>query len=190
MKYYLELTILPSSEINGNFLLSKVFQKIHFLFVNQKEEDGLSNVGISFPEYNKESLGLGSKIRFFAETSERLEALKLKEVLGIFKDYIYITKVRTVPNQTKYCCFSRKQKKTGIFALAKRKAKRKEIEFERALKDYQSFEPDLLKLPFVNMLSSSSNQQYKLFIQKKESEEVGGKFNTYGLSFHSTVPDF
>ncbi len=63
--------------------------------------------------------------------------------------------------------------------------------YEQALLHYQSREEKMSKLPFINMKSQSTDNKFRLFIEKLDSENpVAGTFNSYGLSKTATVPWF
>ena len=91
-----------------------------------------------------------------------------------------------------YVCFSRKQFKTNISRLARRRAKRHNESFEEALKFYASFDDEQTKLPFINVKSLSKEEQFRLYIEYEVNNKATiGEFNCYGLSKSSaTVPWF
>lgn len=66
MNAYQEITLLPSADINLNFLWEKAYQRIHLRLVETKMPDGLSPIGLAFPEYNAEKCQLGAKLRIFS----------------------------------------------------------------------------------------------------------------------------
>lgn len=203
MNFYTELTILESTEISTNFILSKVFEIIHISLVKNKDQTGFCKVGISFPLY-QEKKGLGTKLRLFSIDKEDIEKLELNFALEKLKDYVHITGIRDVPKNIKsYSVYERIQPKLSnakINRIIKRKSEREKITIEAAClyytdlllkdKDYN------LKYPYINLKSSSTNQKFKLFIKKeKANEERINLFTTYGLNNtltdkNSTVPEF
>lgn len=189
LKYYQEITIIPSQEINLNFIMGKVFSSLHIIFVNNQIEN-IVRIGVSFPEYDSGNNTLGSKIRIFFEDKEFSEKVNIKKSLRFFDDYIHITNLKEVPENTKYAMFKRVQFKGNKFKLARRYAKRKNISYDQALDLYKDYEQEISKLPYIKMTSSSNGNKYNIFIEKIESENKGEGFNTYGLSVNSSVPIF
>ncbi|NQY38260.1 MAG: type I-F CRISPR-associated endoribonuclease Cas6/Csy4 [Alteromonadaceae bacterium] len=91
-----------------------------------------------------------------------------------------------------YACFSRKQFKTNLTRLARRRAKRHNETFEKAMQFYVNFEDEKSNLPFININSLSKGRTFKLFIGREliEQSQVG-EFTCYGLSkTNATIPWF
>jgi CRISPR-associated endonuclease Csy4 len=191
MKYYQEITIIPSEEIPAYFILSKTFHMLHLAFVEKGQENNQFVYGISFPEYSDK--GLGKKLRVFAETEDQLINLGLKEkVQDSFSDYIHITRVRPVPEDriTGYATYSRVQVDSSNERKARRYARRHEdVTPEEALALFGK-EEARTNLPYIRMRSSTNQQNFRLFIKKTEKEQTNGLFGSYGLSKTSTVPEF
>lgn len=192
MTVYLDITLLPGADIDHNFLLEKVYKQIHLGLADIKMPNGLSAIGVSFPEYNAEKYELGAKLRLFAQDKHIIENFSAKKWLSRLSDYVHITSVRDVPsNITSYIRFKRKQSKSCTERLARRKAKREGIEFDEAFQLLQSRKEILLKAPFIKVASCSSEQCFRLFIIKEHaSEQINAGFSCYGLSAKSTIPDF
>ena len=192
MKVYLEITLLPGADIDLNFLLEKVYRQIHLGLADIQTPNGSSAIGVSFPEYNAEKYQLGTKLRLFAQDKNMIENFNAKKWLTCLSDYVHITGVRDVPgNITNYIRFKRKQSKSSTGRLARRKAKREGIEFDQAFQLLHSREEILIKSPFIKMVSSSSGQNFRLFIIKEHAaEQINEGFSCYGLSAKSTIPDF
>ena len=131
-------------------------------------------------------------MRFFAQDRETLEECNIPDLLAIFKDYSHVTSIRSVPSSTSsYAIYSRVQTKTNPYRLARRKAKRSGISFEDALDCYKGFEEKQLYLPYIKLKSWSNGQEFRLYIDKKESMRTKtANFNCYGLSKDSSVPEF
>lgn len=192
MKYYQEVTLRPGTEINNYFIWQKIFQQIHLCFVNLQNSNGTIPIGISFPEYDNDKIpGLGSKLRCFAASENTLKELNLKNLLNYFSDYIHLTDIRKVPNKCSYARYWRQQAKSSVIRLARRKAKRKNISFDQALKQLKGFDEQKIKAPYININSQSSGQKFRLFIIKEAIKQpITGSFNCYGLSLKATVPEF
>lgn len=187
MDFYLELTILEDSELNTNHLWNKIYQQIHLALV----ENGNGEIAASFPEYDVVD-GLGKKLRLFATTAEALEALDLDRWLERYDDYVHRTKVRRVPvhGVTCYAVFSREHRERGSLSKAKRYAKRHGVSLEEAEQIYRPQRPQHT-VPYINMRSLSTGNNFCLYIEKKEVEAPQiGTYGTYGLSDTGTVPIF
>ena len=188
MDYYIEIKLLNDPEIGLGFLWKKVFAQVHLALA----ERGGGTIGVSFPKYGDKVFPMGDTLRLFASTQDTLTALNLREWLARLQDYAAVSAIQKTPDNIQgYAQFSRKQAKTGKERQARRYAKRHHIDYEEALKHYENMEEKVLKLPFVMLQSLSSNQEMKLFVEKKPSAtEVKGDFNSYGLSKEATVPWF
>jgi CRISPR-associated endonuclease Csy4 len=205
MKAYLEITLLPDVEIPLNFLLQKVYQQLHLKFVEMKDQkhippaplqrgESSQPVGVSFPKYDAAANTLGDKIRLFAPDVATLERFNAKQTLRKLSDYVHVTSIRDVPPNVKtFACFQRLQIKSSNLRLARRKAKRENVDVEIALFNLKNFgEHKTVEPPFVWIQSVSNGEKFKLFIvyneQANDNRAVG--FGTYGLSCKSTVPIF
>lgn len=191
MNFYLEITLLPGTEIGLNFLWGKVYQQLHLGFVAMKDENGKVAIGVSFPNYDTENHNLCKKLRLFAETEDLLARLNAREWLAVLSDYVHLTSIKPVPEKIeKYASFYRIQLKSQL-NRAQRKARRKNISVEKALHYYDAYVEQRTKAPFINLKSASSGESFKLFIGYVEQDEASKKgFSCYGLSRQSTVPIF
>lgn len=192
MKYYIELTLLPNEEIPIYFLWEKLYQQLHIALVKIKQPDNSIVIGTSFPDFDEKMNHLGCRFRLFAKEKEALEILSTTNWLSRLKDYLLITDILDVPEKIdSYVCFKRNQPKSNNARLARRMAKRKDISYEQALSHYESRLVQMTKLPYINMKSHSSDNKFRLFIEKSDGEnQVEGAFNSYGLSKTATVPWF
>lgn len=203
MKCYQEITLIDQAEISPYFLWSKIYTQLHIAFAEQTDEQQKIPFGVSFPQYvyekidgKKSRIGIGKKIRIFAQSEAAMETLNIRKWLDRFPDYVHITGVRPVPEKvTGYAVYKRKQVKTNAERLARHRVKRGDIGFDEALNRYRQV-VTTTDLPYVQMLSlSTSDEQdkkyFKLFIEKQITEKSETQvFSTYGLSSVSTVPEF
>ncbi len=198
MKYYLDITLLPDTEITLGFIWFKVYQQVHIALAENKIGENSSAIALAFPRYtlSKDKEGefpLGSKLRIFAATQAQLNEFDINRWLKRFTDHTHITSIKAVPDHvSEYVCVKRKQCKTNLSRLARRRAKRKGESFEQALQYFASFNDEKSELPFINVKSLSKNEQFRLFIEQVSvKEESAGEFNCYGLSKEqATVPWF
>ena len=192
MKAYLDITLLPGADISQHFLWGKAYKQIHLGMVDKKMLNGLSPFGIAFPEYNADACCLGMKLRLFAEDKMTLESFNTKQWLNCLCDYVHITSIRDVPkNIANYSRYKRKQSKSSLERLARRKAKHEAISFEQALESLKNRKENLLEAPFIKITSNSSGENFRIFIIKETTNElINDGFSCYGLSATSTLPDF
>lgn len=188
MNYYIEIKLQCDPEIGLGFLWKKVFTQVHLALAERSD----GNIGVSFPQYGDKLFPMGDSLRLFARNKEELEYLKIDEWMARLRDYVTISGIQKIPDDIQeYVVFSRKQVKTGKERQARRYAKRHHVDYAEALKHYDNMEKKVLRLPFVMLQSLSSNQEIKLFIEKRRSTtEKFGDYNSYGLSKEATVPCF
>ena len=195
MKYYQEITLIDQAEISSYFIWSKLYTQLHIALAEIKDTNDKVNIGVSFPQYRfnqEKSIGfLGTKLRVFAQNEADLKKLDLKKWLDRLTDYVHITSIREVPENIKsYAIYKRKQVKTNAERLARHRVKRGDIGFDEALARYSNV-VTTTELPFIQMKSLTSDQMFKLFIEKRSIEQSKSQvFSTYGLSSESSVPEF
>lgn len=201
--FYQEITLIDHVEISPYFIWSKVYGQLHIAFAEHKNNEDKVPFGVSFPQYSydeaKKKGSLGKKVRIFAPTKEALEALNLNLWLVRLLDYVHIQSIKEVPkNVSQYAIYKRKQMK-GVNRVQKDRArfaqsyaKANNISLDEAMELYQNMSVRETHLPFIQMLSLTSDQRFKLFIEKQmisgnSSEKL---FTTYGLSAGASVPEF
>lgn len=192
MKYYQELTLLLQEDIDLYFIWHKLYQQLHLALVENKTGDNASAIGVAFPEYNADEYYLGTKLRLLSENDNLLEQLHCEKWLNRLRDYVYVSQIKPVPEKlTGYACFKHKKLKGNKEKLARRRAKRKGESFEQALAHYANYEDEQSKLPFINMISQTNGENFRIYIEKQNYEvPCEGTFSCYGLSNKSTVPLF
>lgn len=214
MRCYQEITLIPNADINRHFLWSKTFQQIHLGLVEMQDDQKRVPIGLSFPEYKMgEKFGvLGSKLRLFAADEAALTRFDVARRLNRLSDYVHCTGIRPVPETVKgYAIYQREQPKTGRERLARRYARRHNLDYEtafngkvelsakhdnateceRKLMSYSEMPHKTITTPFIRLKSLSSSNTFCLWIKKSEVENSNdGTFTTYGLSATATVPEF
>lgn len=214
MNYYLEVTLLPNHEVNLFSLWSKTFQQIHLGLVEMQDDQKRVPIGLSFPEYKMgEKFGvLGSKLRLFAADEAVLARFDVTRQLNRLSDYVHCTGIRPVPETVKsYAIYQREQPKTGRERLARRYAKRHNLDYETAFNgkfelsarhdnateyermhlSYSEMPHKTITTPFIRLKSLSNGNTFCLWIKKSDVGNYNdGTFTTYGLSSAATVPEF
>lgn len=200
MNYYLDITLLPNTEVNLHFLWQKIFQQVHIALVEHKIDDNESAIALSIVNYGNKDFPLGNKLRLLAGSAEALATLDISHWLKRLSDYCHIKSIQSVPGDIKqHARFTRKAVKS-IEKKAKRRA-------EYLNKPYNEVLNYLIKegrstpcsLPFIRVESQNTKKKMKqgmsnkflLFIERTTFEApVLGKFDCYGLSKAATIPCF
>ncbi len=195
MKFYIELTIVNSTDITFSNAWSKLYTQIHLAFVEQKDANDQIPYGISFPEYKtaeakgKKITLLGTKLRVFANSMQELEQLNLDKWLERLTDYVHIKSAKQVENATQYVTVNRYRPKPKVEKVAERFAKHKGISLQDALLHCQQHKKGWEDYPYIQLKSLSGGSDFSLCInQQVANQQNTGKFSTYGLSSTSTVP--
>lgn len=192
MEYYREISLLPNADIALNFIWQKLYQQIHLALAENKIAENASRVGISFPEYNANEFLLGTKLRLFAADEQTLRDLQCEKWLERLLDYVHVSSIKPVPAKvTEHACFRHIKMRGSKEKLAKRRAKRRGETLQQALAHFTDYKEQQSRLPFINMISQTNGQHFRLFIEKQEKEQPqSGYFTCYGLSHSTTVPLF
>lgn len=199
MKYYTDITLLPSDDIGMHFLWSKVMMQMHLALVEIQDENGKVPIAVSFPNYRTKQEGkaafVGNKLRVLAPSQEDLERLNLAKWFIRLEDYVHIKTIAPVPdNITEYESFNRRTKAGSPDKHIKRRMSRHNETSEQAAKfflDYKMAEDDKA-LPFIKIRSLSSDNEIYLSIVRQPAEPHAsqGAFSTYGLSANGVLPKF
>ncbi|MFW8602439.1 type I-F CRISPR-associated endoribonuclease Cas6/Csy4 [Desulfobacterota bacterium M19] len=192
MIFYQEISLLPGADISPYFLWQKLYQQIHLALVENKNSVNQSAIGVSFPDYNAAEYLLGTKLRLFAEDRRLLEELNCHKWLSRLSDYVQIGQTKSVPEKIEgYACFKHIKLKGNKGKLARRRARRKGESFQEALAHFDNYVEQHSKLPYINVVSLTNEQRFRLFIEKQVSDQPQtGFFSCYGLSNTTTVPLF
>lgn len=187
MEHYFNVTIRPDPDFTHNTVLNAVFYRLHCELVENKQ----LTVGVSFPEYCVSPRTLGKVLRLHG-TQVALETLNSTDWLKGFCDYTTCTDIQAIPADCQYIAVRRVQSKSSPERLARRYARRKDIDESEALLLYKEAEPKHLKYPFLSLASQSTGQRFKLFVRqdKHVTEKKDGGFNRYGISATATLPWF
>lgn len=193
MKYYQEVTILPTPEIATNFIWSKIYQQLHIAFAEQMRGKDKGTIGVSFPEYKKIEKGetLGNKVRVFAATEKELANLHIRHVLIHYEDYVHITKIRQVPEKIKkYAIYRRYHEERTKENKARRFMSCHQISYEEAVHIFPETVEDVA-YPYIRLESATNKSRFRLFIAKDDCSELVSKgFGSYGLDTQSSLPEF
>jgi len=183
MNHYIDILIKPDVEMRENWLLNKVYSKLHKALFDLQ-----SNwIGISFPEYK---IKLGCIIRIHS-TDKRLEELQQTNWLGGLKGYCVVSSVQAIPVNVVYRNISRIQSNMTEAKL-RRLVKRGSISNDEMKKYKAKMFQKGLDNPYLELQSTSNGQLHRRYIHFGEllEQPVLGEFDSFGLSKAATVPWF
>jgi CRISPR-associated endonuclease Csy4 len=189
MDHHIDITLLPDVDFMPNMLLGALYNKLHRGLVTLQT----NRVAVSFPKYQGKGKKqhLGDVLRLHGSKTN-LQALIDTNWLRGMSDHIDKTEILPVPAATQHLQVKRVQCKSNVERLRARYMKRKNTSREEAVKALPDSVERTLALPFVNVKSVSTGQQFRLFIKQSavEQENPDATFNCYGLSSQGTVPSF
>lgn len=188
--HYIDITILPDPEFSHTHLMGALLSKLHRALVQLQS----SSIGVSFPQHVDAPLHqrtLGSVLRLHGPEAE-LQGLMALDWLKGMRDHIAVKALAPVPAQSTHRVVRRRQFKTSVERLRRRRMQRKGETAEQvaqAIPDHVERKPDL---PYAHLRSQSTGQSFALFVEHGSllSEPVIGGFNTYGLSQGASIPWF
>lgn len=188
--HYIDITILPDPEFSHAHLMGALLSKLHRALVQLQA----CNIGVSFPKHVNAPVtqrSLGSLVRLHGSHTA-LQGLMAVDWLKGMRDHISLSNVLPVPAQADHRIVQRKQFKTNVERLRRRRMQRKGETAEQAAQAIPLHVERTPDLPFANLRSLSTGQIFALFIAHGPllSEPIVGAFNTYGLSQDASVPWF
>lgn len=185
--HYVDLTVVPDAETAVPHLLGALYDKLHRALVQQR----LDSIGVSFPQYSVIPRNLGDTLRLHGSEAV-LRAFVDGDWLRGIRDHVRSAGVSTAPMGVEHRSVQRRQFKTNVERLRRRRMQRKGETAEqaaRAIPDSAERKPNL---PYAHLRSLSTGQPYCLFIAlgPLQPQPVPGSFNTYGLGSGTTIPWF
>lgn len=188
MDHYIDIRLLPDPEFDVNMLMGALCSKLHRVLAERKE----TAIGISFPDHAlKPRRTLGATLRLHSGR-ERLMQLMTPPWLEGMRDHTDISELATAPNHVQFRTVRRRQFKTSVERLRRRRMQRHGETMEQACKAIPDSIEQRVHLPSVMMRSRSTGQSFNLFIEHGpvQDDPISGSFNSYGLSQTATVPWF
>lgn len=185
MNYFLEIKVLPDPEFKETVLMNALFSKLHRTLVAMRSTE----IGVSFPDVKKKSLGTCLRLHGTLATLNNLVA---SGWLKGMRDYTVQTDIEPIPPDSKHRRIRRLQSKSNIDRLLRRSVAKGWLTEAEIEEKKTKMQRQLLQLPFLQLKSLSTSQTFRLFIEHGEiqSEPISGVFNAYGLSSSATVPWF
>ena len=188
MDHYVDIKILPDPEFPAPMLMNALFSKLHRALA-EKQAD---NIGVSFPKVDEKKPSTGDVLRLHSSHSA-LQQLFGENWLKGMRDHLEVGKILPIPSDALHRQVTRVQVKSNSARMRRRYQKRHpdavEEEIEKLIPDHKE---QRSTLPYLQLKSQSSGQQFRFFIKHHEpqAQPVSGSFNCYGLSNSATVPWF
>lgn len=194
MKFFQDITLLPSEEMEHHFLWEKLYHQVHLALVEHKNAIGQFSIAVAFPQYSVEKSRLGGKLRLFSQSESELEQLNISKWLARFTDYLHVTSIRPVPNNVEeQVSYSRPKVRTNKDREIRRRMKRHNETLDQAMMHFTGFKIQTTKAPFVHMQSYTKGTRFPLFISENVAKATVGSavlFDSYGLSRQGYLPKF
>jgi CRISPR-associated endonuclease Csy4 len=185
--HYIDITVRPDPEFSHAHLLGAIMTKLHRVLAQLQAGD----IGISFPRYSLQPRSLGDLLRLHGSPAA-LQRLMAQPWLQGMRDHVQMTAPLPVPPNASHRAVRRRQFKTNVERLRRRRMKRKgETSEQAAAAIPHSVERDP-GLPYAQLRSASTGQPFCLFVEHgpAQTSATPGSFNSYGLSQAATVPWF
>ena len=187
LSHYLDLQLRPDPETAPTQLLAALYTRLHRALAAQ----GSTDIAVSFPDYSDQRHTLGQCLRLFGSEAA-LQPWTTGAWLGSLRDHVSAAPVAPVPTHAQYRALRRIQVKSSPERLRRRLMKRHQLSEAQAREHIPDSVGRVTDLPYVPMASTSTAQQFKLFLAlgAAQPQPQAGHFNTYGLSATATVPWF
>lgn len=185
---YLDLALLPDPEFAAPQLMDALFAKLHRQLVLMRSD----SVAVAFPQYLSQGAkqDLGTVLRLLGPEPVLTPLRELAWLQGM-RAHVQLEQSGAVPFGAKPMRLERVQAKSGVERLRRRAMRRHGLSAEEAKLRLPDGIGEELRLPGLNLRSSSTGQSFRLFIRLRPAEqELSGAFNGYGLSATATVPWF
>lgn len=185
--HYIEIRLLPDPEFSAAHLMGALYAKLHRALVQMKTQD----LGVSFPKYSLKPRGVGRVLRVHGSLSD-LQSLDQTQWLRGMRDHIDFMDIHVVPDGAAYRTVYRRQFKTNVDRLRRRRMKRHGETEEQAVAAIPAHVQQQPDLPFIQLRSQSTAQPFCLFLEMGPESDTSrqGSFNAYGLSSKATIPWF
>lgn len=185
--HYVDLTIVPDPESGTPQLLGALYDRLHLALVQQR----LGSVGVSFPGYSMIPRSIGTKMRLHGSDTSLRQLLGADWLKGV-RDHVRMTDIAPAPVDALHRTVQRKQFKTNVERLRRRRMHRKGETAEQARTAIPATVERTPDLPYLHVRSRSTAQPFCLFITlgPLRVSGVSGDFNRYGLGGTATIPWF
>jgi len=183
MNDYVDITLLPDTEIPATVLMNAIYTKLH-----QALHDLSSNsIGVSFPKYK---VTLGNILRIHGEKSILCDLFSM-DWIGGMRGYCEITEIQSIPQDAKFRTVFRKHVSMSESKL-RRLISRGSLADDRVRHYRAKMFSKGLDNPYVELISASNGHKHRRYIVFGELVDYPtfGAFDQFGLSKTATVPWF
>lgn len=187
MTHYLDLQLRRNPELPAHQLLAALYARLHRTLVQR----AVNRIAVSFPGYSAAPPTLGTTLRLIGN-DESLDRLMALDWLAGLRDHVKVGAIAAVPGHAIARTLRRVQAKSSPERLRRRQVRRHGLSPEEAAQCIPDSAAEMLRLPYVQLPSSSTMQTFRLFLRMGEPQATGvdGEFNAYGLSGNATTPWF
>lgn len=187
MSHYIDIHLRTDPEFPAHQLMAALYAKLHRALVQLQT----NSIGVGFPDYATAPAALGSTMRLVGPALE-LSRLMENDWLNGMRDHTELTPAVAVPAHAEHRSLRRVQAKSSPERLRRRQMRRHGLTAEQAQERVPDTAAELLHLPFVVFASSSTGQNFPVFLKLGPvvPERQTGTFNAYGLSTTATTPWF
>ena len=194
LSYYIDLRLRPDPETAPTQLLAALYTRLHRTLAAAARASGASEasvIAVGFPDYDDSRHTLGQCLRLYGSDAA-LQSWASRVWLGSLRDHVSMAAPLQVPAHAVHRTLRRVQVKSSPERLRRRLMKRHQLSEEQARQRLPDSVGTVTGLPFVQLTSASTGQQFRLFLAlgPAQSQSQAGDFNTYGLSTTATVPWF
>lgn len=185
--HYLDLIVVPDAETGVPQLLGALYDRLHLTLVQQR----LDTIGVSFPGYSVIPRTLGTTLRLHGHEAALRQLFGADWLKGL-RDHVRMTEIAQAPVDAPHRTVQRKQFKTNVERMRRRRMRRKGETAEQASTAIPSSIERTPDLPYLHVRSRSTGQPFCLFIAlgPLSANATPGDFNSYGLAGTATVPWF
>jgi CRISPR-associated endonuclease Csy4 len=188
LSHYIDLHLRPDPETTPTHLLAALYTRLHRALAAAPTTPGIA---VGFPGYDASRHTLGECLRLYGSEAA-LQPWAAGAWMGSLRDHVSMAAPLPVPANAAHRTLRRVQVKSSPERLRRRLMKRHNISEAQARERIPDSVGRATDLPYVQMVSTSTAQQFKLFLAlgEAQSQPQTGDFNTYGLSATATVPWF
>ena len=191
LSHYIDLHLRPDPEATPTHLLAALYTRLHRALAAAQTAPVGPGIAVGFPGYDGSCHTLGDCLRLYGSEAA-LQPWAAGTWLGSLRDHVRATAPLPVPAHTAHRMLRRIQVKSSPERLRRRLMKRHQLSEEQAHQRIPDSVGRMTDLPYVQLASTSTAQQFKLFLALGPAlaQPQAGNFNTYGLSATATVPWF
>jgi CRISPR-associated endonuclease Csy4 len=185
--HYINIRVIPSPETSAPQLLGALYDRLHLALVQQRRD----NIGVSFPGYSVIPRAMGNVLRLHGSDAVLRQFLQTDWLKGM-RDHVRLSEIAAAPADAPHRTVQRRQFKTNVERLRRRRMKRKGETAQQATAAIPSTVERRPNLPYAHLRSRSTGQPFCLFIAlgPLTPAAIAGPFNSHGLSNAATVPWF